>query len=144
MVFILSESLQLGGSGVAEIYTSFPSNVVAAMRRPSFSALYIRNSKSELAGRNKSSSWTIPLLARPLPGCFYGLWLITTLMRSIWQTSTFIGRNSSTHPAQRYKIGVNMLSNRNPQMNNHPSGLPRIYFFAQHLSQREEKWKIGL
>lgn len=64
---------------------------------------------------------------------------VTDILRGV-----FIGRNSSTHPAQRYKIGVNMLSNRNPRMNNRLSGLPRIYFFAQHLSQREEKWKIGI
>lgn len=64
---------------------------------------------------------------------------VTDILRGV-----FIGRNSSTHPAQRYKIGVNMLSNRNPQMNNHLSGLPRIDFFAQPLSQREEKWKIGI
>ncbi|KAK8499125.1 hypothetical protein V6N12_075975 [Hibiscus sabdariffa] len=63
---------------------------------------------------------------------------VTDILRGV-----FIGRNSSTHPAQRYKIGVNMLSNRNPQMNNHLSGLPRIDFFAQPLSQRGEKWRIG-
>ncbi|KAI3801896.1 hypothetical protein L1987_30013 [Smallanthus sonchifolius] len=32
MVLIVGNSLQLGGSGVFEIYTSLPSNVVAAMR----------------------------------------------------------------------------------------------------------------
>ncbi|KAK8560210.1 hypothetical protein V6N12_013010 [Hibiscus sabdariffa] len=62
---------------------------------------------------------------------------VTDILRGV-----FIGRNSSTHPAQRYKIGVNMISNRNPQMNNHLSRLPRIDFFAQPLSQRGEKWRI--
>jgi hypothetical protein len=42
MVLIVGDSLQLGGSGVSEIYTSLPSNVVAAMRRPSFSDPFFR------------------------------------------------------------------------------------------------------